>query len=56
MLSPGRYVGKEELDIDAQPFREAMSGLTSTLREQRAEAARLDDEIDAALASLGFGE
>jgi len=55
MLTPGRYVGAEEVEADGEPFEEKMKRLTSTLREQQAEAAKLDAVIAANLKELGYG-
>ena len=41
---------------DGEPFEEKMRRLTATLREQQAEAAKLDAAIAAKLESLGFGD
>jgi type I restriction enzyme M protein len=55
VLTPGRYVGAEAQEDDSEPFDEKMKRLTATLREQQAEAARLDAAIAANLKELGFG-
>ena len=55
VLTPGRYVGVEEVEDDGEPFEEKMERLTSTLREQMAESRRLDDAIRANLEELGYG-
>ena len=54
VLTPGRYVGAEDVEEDDEPFEEKMQRLTAKLREQQTEAARLDVEIFDNLASLGF--
>ena len=56
ILTPGRYVGVENQEEDDEPFEEKMNSLTAELREQTAEARRLDDAIEANLAALGFGD
>ena len=56
VLTPGRYVGAELAEDDGEPFNEKMARLTSQLRAQQAEAARLDEAIAANLARLGFGD
>ena len=56
VLTPGRYVGAEAQEIEAEPFEEKMRRLTATLREQQAEAAKLDAAIAANLEHLGFGD
>jgi type I restriction enzyme M protein len=54
VLTPGRYVGAELRDDDDEPFGEKMQRLAAQLREQQAEAARLDAAIEANLRELGF--
>ena len=56
MLTPGRYVGAEDVEDDGEPFDEKMKRLTALLREQQAEANRLDGAIAANLRELGYGE
>jgi type I restriction enzyme M protein len=55
VLTPGRYVGAEEALHDGEPFDEKMKRLTATLREQQAEAAKLDAAIAGNLKELGYG-
>jgi type I restriction enzyme M protein len=55
VLTPGRYVGAEAVEDDGEPFEEKMQRLTATLREQQAEAAKLDAAIAANLKELGYG-
>jgi type I restriction enzyme M protein len=56
VLTPGRYVGAEAQEDDgrAVPGEDAAAG-TATLREQQAEAAKLDAAIAANLKELGYG-
>jgi type I restriction-modification system DNA methylase subunit len=54
VLTPGRYVGAEAQEDDGEPFPEKIRRLTSILREQRAEAKKLDKAIAANLAHLGY--
>jgi type I restriction enzyme M protein len=56
VLTPGRYVGAEAPEDDGVPFEEKMKRLTAMLREQQAEAAKLDAAIAANLKDLGYGE
>ena len=56
VLTPGRYVGAEPQPEDTEPFENKMKRLTAQWREQHAEARRLDAEIEANLARLGFGD
>jgi type I restriction enzyme M protein len=55
VLTPGRYVGAEEVEEDDEPFDEKMKRLAATLREQQAEAAELDAAITAYLTGFGYG-
>ena len=55
MLTPGRYVGAEAAEDDSERFDEKMQRLAATLREQQAEAAKLDVAIATNLKELGYG-
>jgi type I restriction enzyme M protein len=55
VLTPGRYVGAEAVEDDGEPFEEKMQRLVATLREQQAEAAKLDAAIAANLKEVGYG-
>ncbi|MFN6145526.1 MAG: type I restriction-modification system subunit M [Planctomycetota bacterium] len=55
VLTPGRFVGSEALEDNSEHFDERMQRLTVALRDQRAEAARLDSMIAANLEELGHG-
>jgi len=54
VLTPGRYVEAEASEDDGELFDEKMRRLTSALREQKTEAARLDAVISANLSELGY--
>lgn len=54
ILTPGRYVGVEVTEEDAEPFGEKMARLTAELSKQQAESTKLDAAIAANLKSLGF--
>jgi type I restriction enzyme M protein len=56
VLTPGRYVGAEATVDDGEPFEGKMRRLTSTLRQQQAQGAKLNDAITANLKVLGYGE
>ena len=56
VLTPGRYVGAAPQEEDSEPFEQKMARLAVQWREQQAEAQRIDREIEANLARLGFGE
>jgi type I restriction enzyme M protein len=54
VLTPGRYVGAEDVDDDDEPFDGKMKRLTAKLEEQFAEGRRLEGEIQKNLRALGF--
>lgn len=54
ILTPGRYVGTQEVEDDGVPFKEKMDELTVTLGEQFKESARLEKTIKENLAGLGY--
>ena len=56
VLTPGRYVGAEAQEEDEEPFEDKMKRLVAQLREQQAEATKLDSAIKANLKALGFGD
>lgn len=55
ILTPGRYVGVEEVEDDGEPFEEKMKQLAATLSEQFARSAKLEKAIQVNLKSLGYG-
>ncbi len=55
ILTPGRYVGAEEIEEDGEAFPKKMKRLTSKLEEQFAESAILEKSIRKSLSSLGHG-
>ncbi len=55
ILTPGRYVCAAEVEDDGEPFEEKMARLTAQLKEQMAEAVRLDELIWANLEDIGYG-
>ncbi len=54
VLTPGRYVGAEAAEEDDESFKDKMTRLVATLREQQKEATTLDAAIVANLRQLGF--
>jgi len=54
VLTPGRYVGAEEVEDDGEPFEEKMARLTAKLDEQFQESARLEAAIRQNLKELGY--
>ena len=55
VLTPGRYVGAEEVADDGEPFEEKMPRLVAELHAQFAESAELEQAIKANLGGLGYG-
>ena len=55
VLTPGRYVGAEEIEDDREPFEEKMPRLVAELHAQFAESAKLEKAIKANLRGLGYG-
>ena len=55
VLTPGRYVGAEEVEDDGDPFEEKMPRLVAELLAQFAESAKLEKAIKANLRGLGYG-
>src|SRR5660398_194409 len=56
VLTPGRYVGAEEIEDDGVPFEEKMAELSAELYEQMAKTEELDAGIRQNLEGLGYGE
>jgi len=54
VLTPGRYVGAEDVEDDGEPFEEKMEGLTTSLGSLLAESDELANEIRENLNSLGY--
>ena len=52
VLTPGRYVGAEDVEEDGTPFPERFAALQATLEEQFAESARLTEVIRQRLADV----
>lgn len=55
VLTPGRYVGAEEVEDDDEAFADKMQKLTENLGEQMAKGAELDALIRVKLGGLGYG-
>jgi type I restriction enzyme M protein len=55
VLTPGRYVGTEDIEDDDEPFEEKMARLTEKLEEQFADSERLEDVIRQSLKGLNYG-
>ena len=56
ILTPGRYVGIEEVEDDGEPFEEKMERLTGELYKQMKESVRLEEAIKKNMEELGYGE
>lgn len=54
VLTPGRYVGAEEVEDDDEAFADKMQKLTEKLGEQMTKGAELDAEIRKNLGGLGY--
>jgi type I restriction enzyme M protein len=54
VLTPGRYVGAEEVEDDGEPFEEKMPRLVAELQAQFAESAKLEATIMANLKRLNI--
>ena len=54
ILTPGRYVGIEEVEEDGEPFDEKMTRLTGELAELFAKSHDLEDEIRRRLGAIGY--
>lgn len=54
VLTPGRYVGAEEVKDDDEAFADKMQKLTDKLGEQMAKGAELDAVIRQKLGGLGY--
>ena len=54
ILTPGRYVGIEEVKDDGEPFEEKMTRLTAELSDMFAKSHELEEEIRKKLGRLGM--
>jgi type I restriction enzyme M protein len=55
VLTPGRYVGTQDAEDDAEPFDERMQQLVGILQSQYSLATTLDKEIADNLKQIGYG-
>jgi type I restriction enzyme M protein len=55
VLTPGRYVGTEEVEDVGEPFEEKMARLVAELNGQFNESAKLEQAIKKNLRGLGYG-
>ena len=56
VLTPGRYVGAEDVEDEDEPFQEKIVRLTEKLEEQFNESTRLKTAIRQGLKDLGYGD
>ena len=54
ILTPGRYVGIEEVEDDGEPFEEKMTRLTGELSGLFEKSHELEAEIKKQLGSIGY--
>ncbi|MHC1719117.1 MAG: N-6 DNA methylase [Clostridiaceae bacterium] len=54
ILTPGRYVGIEEVIDDGEPFEEKMERLTEELAEMFAKSHKLEEDIRQRLEAIGY--
>jgi type I restriction enzyme M protein len=54
ILTPGRYVGIEEIEDDGEPFDDKMTRLTGDLAEMFVESHKLEEEIKKRLGAIGY--
>lgn len=54
ILTPGRYVGTEEIEEDKEEFEEKMKKLTNELGEQFKKSKELEEEIRKNLKGIGY--
>ncbi len=54
VLTPGRYVGTEDVVDDGEPFEKKMGHLTAKLNDQFQESEKLELEIRQNLEGLGY--
>jgi type I restriction enzyme M protein len=55
VLTPGRYVGAADVEDDGEVFEDKMKRLSTLLKQQQEQGAKLDAAIARNLAWLGFG-
>lgn len=56
VLTPGRYVGTEEVEDDGIPFEKKMNTLTTELAENMKKSQELDEEIKKVLGAINYGK
>jgi type I restriction enzyme M protein len=56
VLTPGRFVGAEDVEDDGEPFGDKITRLVAELNGQFTETSKLERSIKERLASLGYGD
>lgn len=56
ILTPGRYVGIEEIEDDGEPFEEKMTRLSTELYDLFEKSHKLEIEIKEKLSAIGYGK
>ena len=54
ILTPGRYVGLQEIEVDGEPFEEKMARLTTELSDLFKQSDELQEKIRKALGGIGY--
>ena len=54
VLTPGRYVGAEEVEDEAEPFEEKMKRLKADLEKEFSESEKLEQQIRSSLERLNL--
>jgi type I restriction enzyme M protein len=54
VLTPGRYVGAEEVEDEGEPFEQKMTRLVTELNAQFVDSNKLQAAIKSNLANLGY--
>jgi type I restriction enzyme M protein len=55
ILSPGQYIGQNDIEMDSEPFIHKMNRITTELENSMIEFNELGDSVKAQLRRLGFG-
>jgi type I restriction enzyme M protein len=53
-LTPGRYVGSQDVEDDCEPFEDKVTRLLAELTDQFAESVKLEHTIKVNLEGLGY--
>lgn len=55
ILTPGRYVGAEEVEDDAEPFEQKIRRLSAELEKEFSESDRLQQAISSSVSAIFEG-